>query len=418
MRERKRFRKATAMVCLVSLAAGFSGCGEKEEKKTLRVITDQRLYDKVDMAARFMEGIHSRIRVEIQTLPGEGPERETEIEKLRTEIMAGKGPDVYLLESDQDNIAEVRSYLLENPYQAMQSGALAPLDEYMEGDTYWENSTYNEAFLKAGRFDGRQYIIPLAGDWFVLAQKSGIDEMEGDTLWEWIEQAEASSDIQQKMAFRGIWQGAGRWMQPAVDYENQEVFFDKEEWKEFVKQWVSFLESTDAMIEESGSGFSLNFIESVGYEPGTTLRLIPDMNGHKVASVGSYGAVGMSSDYKEESYELIMLLLNERTRKYKEEKHDRELPVLDGWIDFSGAPLQENAVQNWMSSADEHVAQEVVECLREIENVYFMTEAEWNLYTELSALIFDRYEPSIQMEQKISEIADTTWNIYKKLVSE
>ena len=72
MRERKRFRKATAMVCLVSLAAGFSGCGEKEEKKTLRVITDQRLYDKVDMAARFMEGIHSRIRVEIQTLPGEG----------------------------------------------------------------------------------------------------------------------------------------------------------------------------------------------------------------------------------------------------------------------------------------------------------------------------------------------------------
>ena len=30
MRERKRFRKATAMVCLVSLAAGFSGCGEKD----------------------------------------------------------------------------------------------------------------------------------------------------------------------------------------------------------------------------------------------------------------------------------------------------------------------------------------------------------------------------------------------------
>ena len=27
MRERKRFRKATAMVCLVSLAAGFSGYG-------------------------------------------------------------------------------------------------------------------------------------------------------------------------------------------------------------------------------------------------------------------------------------------------------------------------------------------------------------------------------------------------------
>ncbi len=33
MRKRKRFRKATAMVCLVSLAAGFSGCGgEKDDE--------------------------------------------------------------------------------------------------------------------------------------------------------------------------------------------------------------------------------------------------------------------------------------------------------------------------------------------------------------------------------------------------
>ena len=71
--------------------------------------------------------------------------------------------------------------------------------------------------------------------------------------------------------------------------------------------------------------------------------------------------------------------------------------------------MQENAVQNWMSSADEHVAQEVVECLREIENVYFMTEAEWNLYTELSALIFDRYEPSIQWSRRSLRLADTTW---------
>ena len=126
----------------------------------------------------------------------------------------------------------------------------------------------------------------------------------------------------------------------------------------------------------------------------------------------------MSSDYKEESYELIMLLLNERTRKYKEEKHDRELPVLDGWIDFSGAPLQENAVQNWMSSADEHVVQEVVECLREIENVYFMTEAEWNLYTELSALIFDRYEPRFKWSRRSLRLLIPHGNIYKKLVSE
>ena len=53
-------------------------------------------------------------------------------------------------------------------------------------------------------------------------------------------------------------------------------------------------------------------------------------------------------------------------------------------FDFSELHCRRMRYKLLMDSADEHVAQEVVECLREIENVYFMTEAEWNLYTELS----------------------------------
>ena len=89
----------------------------------------------------------------IQRLPDKQEEREIEIQKMRTEIMAGKGPDVYLLDGKQENGEEFLP-LLENPYQTMQSGALAPLDELMEKDSYWKDDTYSDVILKAGQYDG------------------------------------------------------------------------------------------------------------------------------------------------------------------------------------------------------------------------------------------------------------------------
>ena len=96
------WKTRTAILCVCTLTAGLWGCGteeKSEEEKILRVVTDGRLYTDVEFAARFLEGVDSGIEVRIQRLPDDKAEREIEIQKLRTEIMAGKGPDVYLLDN-------------------------------------------------------------------------------------------------------------------------------------------------------------------------------------------------------------------------------------------------------------------------------------------------------------------------------
>ena len=226
MRKENMVRKGVAVLSVCVLTAGLCSCGteeKSEEEKILRVVTDERLYTEVESAADFLEGVEGEIEVRIQRLPDDKEEREIEIQKLRTKIMAGKGPDVYLLESVRENAAEAVMPLLENPYQTMQSGALASLDEFMEKDSYWEDNTYHEAILKAGQYDGRQYIIPMSVMYYVLPRPDDMEKMKGDTLQEWMQQAVSSDDFRLKQAFYGLTLQTARWIQPAADYEKAEV---------------------------------------------------------------------------------------------------------------------------------------------------------------------------------------------------
>lgn len=187
MRKQSMVRRGMSVLCVCVLAAGLCSCGineKSEEKKVLRVVTENLFYDEVNSAAEFTEGTNSEIQVEIQTLGEYKEEREPQIQKLQTEIMAGKGPDLFLLTSIPENAEREGGFLIDNPYKTMQSGALASLDTFMEKDSYWENGNYNKTFLTAGQYDGRQYIIPMSVCYYVLPRSEDIEEMTGDTLEE------------------------------------------------------------------------------------------------------------------------------------------------------------------------------------------------------------------------------------------
>lgn len=103
MKKQDVIRKGIAVLCICTLTAGLCSCGineKSEEKKILRVVTEDIFYDSVNSAAEFTEGTNSEIQVEIQTLARNKEEREPQIQKLKTEIMAGKGPDLFLLDSN------------------------------------------------------------------------------------------------------------------------------------------------------------------------------------------------------------------------------------------------------------------------------------------------------------------------------
>ena len=100
------------------------------------------------------------VEVKIQTLSEEPETRETQIQKLRTQIVAGKGYDVYILNNLRYGSGEPLDELplFDNPYKTMQSGVFSPLNDNMNQDSYWNGTSYFDPLLKAGQYEGKQYI--------------------------------------------------------------------------------------------------------------------------------------------------------------------------------------------------------------------------------------------------------------------
>lgn len=420
------WKTRTAILCLCTLTAGLWGCGteeKSEEEKILRVVTDGRLYTDVEFAARFLEGVDSGIEVRIQRLPDDKAEREIEIQKLRTEIMAGKGPDVYLMDGGEEYGEEFLP-LLENPYQTMQSGALAPLDELMEEDSYWEDDTYSDVILKAGQYDGHQYILPMSVSYYVLSRETDMEEMTGDNLGEWLEQARNSQDIRLKTAFwSSLWAQSARWMQPAADYERGEVLFNKEKWIKFSDQYFQFHIDVGEEVHETGNWYNFEMLSAAVFSDKTSpidLQVVPDLEGRKMASIQTYGAVGMSSDLKQEAYDFLMLFLNDRSQKYSREHSEGAmiLPQIYGYFDSAFIPVQESAFEAWMHYPPDEELKKMLQSFRELDGAYFLTKAERELFEGVYEIEIQSTYPDYDWNPALAKITDSAWNTYKMMVSE
>lgn len=408
-------------ILIFGLAVFLTGCQEgKNEKKELTVLTEVRFQDRVQRAVTNMESLEDSLKVKVRYLPEEEKDRKIEIQKIRTQIMAGQGPDVYLLDGIQENLMEEKTPLLENPYQTMQSGALASLDTFMKTDSYWDDSTYSEIFLEAGQYHGRQYIIPLSCNYYVLERTEEAEPLDGTTLTEWLEETEHSDDVYLKEAFRrGLGGLSARWMQPAINWEKRTVYFDKEKWESFAQSYFVFKTSGENEREiQEELPYEIRQIEKGAYEAKVKLQVVPDMEGHKAAAVASFGAVGMSCDQKQKAYDFLMLFLNDRVETVKKEHPDVLRPDIGGFLDQQYMPVQETAVDQWMNGQEEKVIQKAKQSLQEIEYAFFLTSAERNLYEKMDKLIFQPLQTGEIPEGKTEGLARETEKMYKMMLME
>lgn len=189
----------------IILSLSLSGCDEKkEEKLVLTILTEREYEDQVKVARHGFNEKYDDVEVKIQTLSEEPETRETQIQKLRTQIVAGKGYDVYILNNLRYGSGEPLDELplFDNPYKTMQSGVFSPLNDNMNQDSYWKGTSYFDPLLKAGQYEGKQYILPLSFESeLFLSNTEGTGNLNGKTLLEWLEYADSSQDLD----LRGRW---------------------------------------------------------------------------------------------------------------------------------------------------------------------------------------------------------------------
>ena len=87
---------------------------------------------------------------------GDTAEREAEIHQLNTEILSGKGPDLFIMEGNR--LTNVN--LFPDIEKSMMNGAFLDLTDVMDSNEFTAENFYM-TLLDAGKLKGKQYILPL-----------------------------------------------------------------------------------------------------------------------------------------------------------------------------------------------------------------------------------------------------------------
>ena len=191
---------AISMICTL-----FAGCGRtsdventedsavestSEDTITLRVVTEKTgvfmMNDLTkDLIAAYQDE-HKNVVIELEILPTEKTEREFRLESLRAEIMAGDGPDIYLMPSEANSmiLGSDAEMLFRDVEQSMHNELFADVSGLYSADEELALDELQKTVMDAGTIGDARYILPLRFDFNVILvdpdtlENYGIDEKE------------------------------------------------------------------------------------------------------------------------------------------------------------------------------------------------------------------------------------------------
>ena len=174
------------LLSIVMLLACFSGCSNGRDtmatpqpavhtpegtEVTLRVLTEDfngmsRMPDLIEEIAEKYSAEHENVTIEIEYVPfgkSDG-NRDASLEQLRVAIMAGKGPDVYLLPTS----FSMNEMLFNDLELNMRNGIFREISAYYDADEDLHKEELNQTVMDAGTYGEARYILPLRYDFPVL----------------------------------------------------------------------------------------------------------------------------------------------------------------------------------------------------------------------------------------------------------
>ncbi len=214
---------------------------EKLEKKVVRVLMDLPnegvKSDQLTEAVASLPGYNTDFTMYLESVPREDPERSNFLTRIKTELMAGKGPDLFICDQNAYGVSGV-SYdgggvpFFNFPEKAMKNRMFLPLDEYIEKAEYMEWDKFLPVVMEAGRNEEGQQIIPMAFFFpvtIVEKEKYGLSGVEYPKTR--MEMAESDNPAIRAASEERMPDYIGRVMEPGAD----EPMFTEEELLEFAK---------------------------------------------------------------------------------------------------------------------------------------------------------------------------------------
>lgn len=322
---------------------------------SLWVVTEKTgafmMNDVIKKIAEDYEASHENVVIKVDILPDDAEEREIRLESLRADIMAGNGPDVFLLPTNTKSRREEMLFL--DVVQSMYNGMFTDIGPYYDADYALEKEELQTTVMNAGVLGDARYVLPLrySIDTLLIDReelaKYGVSEEEItgsiNDLFEVILQKKdpmlaysaAMYSINDTCPFPKL-----------INYENEQVIVTEEEIAAFIKEYLQWdalgvIEGTSnrdpqprASTTSSYVSFS-NYWQSGGFPihveslvdavhsyviaeavgaSGFAAYPLRSSDGSVVASVTYWGAIGTGCENVDVAYDFLRQFLCEETQ--------------------------------------------------------------------------------------------------------
>lgn len=175
------------LAALIIVMFLLSSCANDTDPKgqPLWIVTEEsRISDgmnwQTEQIMKAFKKANPDVTLTLEILPNEkehAQERSVRLEQIRTEILAGKGPDVYLI----SNETIMNDPLFKDVQQAMHNGVFADISSYYDADTDIGKEDLITEVMDGGVVNGARYVLPLRYTYPVLytdrqiMQAAGLD---------------------------------------------------------------------------------------------------------------------------------------------------------------------------------------------------------------------------------------------------
>lgn len=262
-------------------------------------------------------------------------EREAVITRLNTEIMAGKGPDVFIFES----IRFTTFNLFPDIEKAIRNDAF-----YDVTDELAQNGVRSEDFvnglLEAGQYEGAQYVVPLSFSTLcALSMQSEVDSKGFDTgaaqrstaaFFDELKRLDSQSKLTVYLNAADLLTNMAL---PLLDYDSGKVNLDDPKTIEMLELGQSiYLDewNTQGILDTHSLAFAENMKQGkpfmmimswpivvdaawqvAAYGEAPWIMAVPNEMGQVTATLESYGAVNANTKHPNESAGLLAYLLGD-----------------------------------------------------------------------------------------------------------
>ena len=320
-----------AILLLLVSTTNFSGCkAESDGSITLTVLMELDAKGASTQLSSSIKKLYpeKNIALKFEYLSADPIKREGQLSYLRTEIMAGKGPDIFILPTwdvntyydDGGNKIPRNEPLFKDMDDAMRNGVFYPLDDLIANSEHLNMEDHIQVVMDAGKTERGQMVLPLLFSYKLnLLDKSKMENT--DTSVEKFTDLMETGDRKLITSVKDI---SYRWIHrllfDPVDFESETLNMSQQELADMFKAVgeLSRINSSDIryvpergfmtngaeLTEELLLAYNVYFDETYPY-------VMPNMEGGITADISAYCAINANTEHPEEAFLVLDFLYSD-----------------------------------------------------------------------------------------------------------